>query len=217
MLSDRTAPASARKHRSTMLPILVLGAMLAACGGGSSGPPTYTVGGTVEDLASGTSVSLQNNGVDLLIVRSNSTFTFATPLTSGSHYTVTISAQPTGQTCAVTGGSGAVTTANITGVFVTCHPSYSVGGTVQGLRPGSTVTLLDNDGDSLTISSNSLFTFSTLIPYLGTYKVTVGTQPPGQTCSVSYGGGLASDANVTNITVQCATEVVLWNFDVSSG
>src|SRR4029077_16556584 len=98
--------------RSTLL---VFTLVLNACGGGggyggSSGPPpvTYTVGGTVSGLPSGHSVVLLDNGGDSTTVSSNTTFTFATAIAAGSQYTVTVGTQPTGETCTVTGGMGAI-------------------------------------------------------------------------------------------------------------
>jgi Kelch motif/Galactose oxidase, central domain len=88
----------------------------------SSGPvtPMYTIGGTVSGLAGGATLSLQNNGGDTLTVSANGIFTFATGSATGAAYAVTISAQPSGQTCAVSGGSGTVGTANIGNVAVSC-------------------------------------------------------------------------------------------------
>jgi hypothetical protein len=96
---------------------------LAGCGGGSSSsvtPPqtTYSVGGTVSGLT-GTGLTLQNNGGDTLSV-TGGTFTFATKLPSGGSYDVTISAQPSGQTCTSSGNSGTVGSANVTTVLITC-------------------------------------------------------------------------------------------------
>src|SRR5579864_2240194 len=58
-----------------------------------------TVGGTISGLtASG--LVLQDNGADNLTVAANATtFTFATPVVTGSPYAVTVLTQPTGETC----------------------------------------------------------------------------------------------------------------------
>ncbi len=79
---------------------------------------TYSVGGTASGL-SGTAV-LQDNGGDNLNVSANGSFTFATKLSSGAAYTVTVVTNPAGQTCSVTSGTGTVGSANITNVAVTC-------------------------------------------------------------------------------------------------
>ena len=77
----------------------------------------YSVGGTVSGLTG--SVTLQNNGGDDIIKTTNDGFTF-TAQAEGSDYAVTVSSQPTGQTCTVTNGSGTNITANITSVAVDC-------------------------------------------------------------------------------------------------
>jgi hypothetical protein len=85
--------------------------------------PSYTVGGTVSGL-SGT-VVLQDNGADDLSLSANGTFTFATALLSGLNYNVTVKTNPSGQSCTVASGSGAVGSANVTNVAVTCAASVT--------------------------------------------------------------------------------------------
>ena len=94
-------------------------------GGDVTTIPTYSVGGTASGL-SGT-VVLQDNGGDNLSVAANGSFTFPTKLTSGSAYAVTVLTQPTGQTCAVSGGTGTVGSANVASVAVTCTTSGGSG------------------------------------------------------------------------------------------
>lgn len=87
--------------------------------GGSAPPPsTYTVGGSISGLTG--SVTLQNNGADNLVSNANGGFTFATALSDGSAYAVTVSTQPTGQTCTISNGSGTISGADITDVGVSC-------------------------------------------------------------------------------------------------
>src|SRR5579871_65017 len=109
--------------------LIALSLTLTSCGGGGGGgyggsstppPATYTVGGTVSGLSSGHSVALLDNGGDSTTVSSNTTFTFPTALASGAQYAVTVGTQPTGETCAVTGGSGTIGMSGITSVIVTC-------------------------------------------------------------------------------------------------
>jgi len=82
-------------------------------------PTTYTVGGTVSGLT-GTGLALQNNGGDTLAVAADGPFTFVTALADLAAYAVTVSAQPIGQTCSVTNGSGNIAAANVTNVDVDC-------------------------------------------------------------------------------------------------
>ena len=130
-------------------------------GGDVTTTPTYSVGGTVSGLTG--TVVLQDNGGDNLSVTANGSFTFPTQLASGAAYAVTVKTQPAGQTCAVSGGTGTVGTANVTSVAVTCTTTppatYSVGGAVSGLT--GTVVLQDNGGDNLSVAANGSFTFAT--------------------------------------------------------
>jgi 6-phosphogluconolactonase (cycloisomerase 2 family) len=180
---------------------------IAACGGNdnSSGPAaTYTVGGTLTGLASGESVTLADNNTDALTVVGNGTFTFKTPVAESGAYSVTITAQPAGQNCTITGGSGTVST-DVTSVGVACKNTlYTVGGTVTGLNPGASITLQDNGADTLIVSANGTFTFATSLAYNATYTVTATTQPvaQGQVCTVTNGFSVVT-GNVTIVAVTC--------------
>jgi N-acetylneuraminic acid mutarotase len=81
-------------------------------------PLTFTVGGTVSGLTA--TVVLEDNAADNLSIAANGSFVFNTPLASGASYAVTILTQPAGQTCAVSNGTGSVSSANVTSVTVTC-------------------------------------------------------------------------------------------------
>ena len=79
--------------------------------------------------------------------------------------------------------------------------TYTLGGTVSGLK-GSGLVLQNNGGDSLTISTNSTFTFATTLANGAGYSVAVLTQPtgPAQTCTVDNGTGTVSGANASGKT-----------------
>jgi sugar lactone lactonase YvrE len=80
--------------------------------------------------------------------------------------------------------------------------TYTIGGTVSGLA-ASGLTLDDNGGDTLTVSSGAtMFTFSTALASGTAYAVTVASQPNGELCTVSSGTGTAT-ANVTSVVVSC--------------
>ena len=164
-------------------------------------PPSYSVGGTVTGLVG--TVKLADNGTDVLTVTANGSYTFQTQLLSGAAYAVTVVAQPSGQVCTVTNGSGTIAAANVTTVAVACTqaPTYSVGGTVSGLS--GTLKLNDNGADTLIITANGTFTFSAQLAAGATYSVTVAAQPAGQTCAVSSGTGTIASANITAVAVTC--------------
>jgi alpha-tubulin suppressor-like RCC1 family protein len=166
---------------------------------------TFTVGGTISGL-SGSGMVLQNNSGDNLAVSADGSFTFATPIASGSTYSVTVLTQPStpSQSCVVTGGGGTAS-GNITGVQVNCTTiSFAVGGTITGLTAGGMV-LQDNGGDNLAVGASATsFTFATQVASGATYAVTVFTQPTGQTCSVTNGSGTVGNASISSVTINCA-------------
>jgi len=203
-----------------LMAVIVVAGTFSGCGGGGSTsttpppPATYTIGGTVAGLT-GTGLVLQDNGGDnLTIAASATTFTFATKITSGGAYAVTVLTQPTSpaQMCTVASGGSGKATANVTNVQVACSSSYTVGGMVTGLS-GTGLVLQDNLADNLTVNANGTFTFATAVASGGNYSVTVSTQPtnPAQMCVVSGGTGAVGNANLTSVLVTCTnTTAAAW-------
>lgn len=166
---------------------------------------TFTVGGTVTGLTGG-QIMLRNNGSDALTVAANGGYTFNTAVAYNGAYNVTVATQPTGQTCTVANGAGLATATNITNVAVTCSTNhYTIRGTVSGLAGRAQVTLNDNGGDPVIVAANGSFSFATPVAYGGSYAVTAGTQPVGQTCTVTNASGSGVSAEVSNVAVTCAT------------
>ena len=196
----------ATRFRPTALRALAVLPLLAlpACGGGGGGgfvPPQYTIGGTIAGLAAGGTAVLQVNGGGNLSVSNNGSFTFPTPLTSGTTYTVTVSSAPANQSCSIANGSGTVTAA-VNNITITCQTFFTIGGSVSGLN--GTLVLRNNGGDDLTITANGAFTFAARVASGAGYAVTVRTQPSGQNCGVAGGTGTAA-ANVSSVLVTCTT------------
>lgn len=71
---------------------------LAACGGGASHLPAYTIGGMLSGLAADQQVSLADNQTDSLILSADGAFTFKTAVAANGSYSVSVATQPTGQT-----------------------------------------------------------------------------------------------------------------------
>lgn len=200
--------------------------ILTGCGGGSStpavsgggAPSSYSIGGTVSGLSSGQTVTLADNGGDALTVSADGGFTFSSALSSGASYAVTVQSSPSGDTCAVSNGSGTVSAGNVTGVAVSCtaatSQTHTIGGTVSGLSTGQSVTLRDNGSDTVVVSSNGGFTFPTALASGSAYSVSVGVQPTAETCSISNAAGTVGSTNVSNVAVACAasTEGVVYSF-----
>ncbi|MDP9339515.1 MAG: kelch motif-containing protein [Acidobacteriota bacterium] len=186
---------------------------------------SFTVGGTVTGVV-GTGLVLQDNAGDNLTITANGSFTFATPVATGSSYSVTILTQPSNpaQTCTVTSGTASGTaTGNVSTVAVTCTAvTFSVGGNVVGLLgpppppPNSPLTdnsfqLLNNGGDNEIITQNGPFTFATPVAQNGAYFVNAISFPSTQSngCTLWNYSGVAS-ANVTSILVDCGHDD--WTF-----
>lgn len=79
---------------------------------------------------------------------------------------------------------------------------YSVGGNVTNLS-GSGLVLQRNYDNDLSISGNGAFTFSGKLVSGSTYGITVLTHPTGQVCAVINESGAITNADVTNIIVNC--------------
>ena len=186
------------------LAIATLGAslVLAACDGSNEAPrraPFVTIGGTAAGLAG--SVTLQNNGGNNLGIAADGPFTFTALFAPGAAYSVTVQAQPTGQTCSITNSSGTAA-GNVTAIALECQSNPTIGGTIAGLS--GTVILQNNGGDSLSTTANGPFTFTASVAPGTAYSVSVQTQPAGQTCGITNGSGTAS-GNVTSVAVLCET------------
>jgi uncharacterized repeat protein (TIGR03803 family) len=107
-------------------------------------------------------------------------------------------------TATPTATATATPTATPTATATATPVAYSVGGTVSGLS-GSSVTLINNEIDALTVSSNGPYTFSLTSAGPGVYSVLIAAQPPGQVCTVANGTGVITNASITNVNVACAT------------
>jgi hypothetical protein len=168
---------------------------------------SFTIGGTVTGLA-GSGLVLRN-GADSLSIVSIGAFTFPTPQASGSHYNVTVGAQPSNpaQTCTVEFASGTVAGEDVRNVRVTCATStFRVGGAVTGLL-GDRVVLENNGRDAVEVVADGAFFFPQRIATGGAYHVTVRTNPsnPAQGCVVARGAGTVGNADVNDVAVTCTT------------
>jgi hypothetical protein len=168
----------------------------------------YTISGTLFGLSG--QVVLENNLGDDVTLMGNGGFAFSMTVPSGSPYSVTVLTPPTSpnQTCVVTSGTGIVTNADVTDVIVQCTTdSYTIGGTVNGLASGESVTLSDNVADSLMQNTNGTFVFMIPVANGSTYTVSVSAQPGSpiqQTCVITNGAGTVGTSNITNVIVNCA-------------
>lgn len=175
---------------------------------------SYSIQVSVAGL-SGSGLVLQNssNGDTIAAINANGTYTFATPVMSGVSYNIVVSVQPSSpaQTCSVSAGSGTVGGANVTGITINCSlNSYTIGGNLSGYSASVGAPVLKDSisGQTVTLSANGAYSFSSPIVSGQNYNVTLQTLPtnPWQTCSVTGGSGTVSGSNVTNIDIACSLD-----------
>ncbi|MYN04937.1 hypothetical protein GTP41_22845 [Pseudoduganella sp. DS3] len=173
---------------------IVLSCVIAGCGGGgSSAPPepaTYSVGGNVNGLASGRSVVLQNGSGDGLTVSANGSFVFATKVTSGTNYAVSVKTQPVGQTCVASDSQGVVS-ANVSSIVVACS-SQPV---LKALSIVPTEIRYSQSTDQLVMTTDSANVLHIVDPNTGTDRTIdllaqpkrLQLSPDGKLAAVLYG------------------------------
>ena len=187
----------------------------------SSGSNSYALKVSVSGLQEGKNVILSSGQStasnvftenETLGITTDGTYSFGS-FTSGTSYNITVGQQPVSQTCTVTSGEGSLS-ASTTIAVAYSFESYTISGTVVGMLSGQSVTLQNNSGDNLTVSSNTSFSFTTKVASGATYLVTVLTQPTGQTCTPNLNSGVVS-GNVTDISIICSYTVYTVSGNVS--
>jgi len=186
-----------------------------------SGSSSYELKVSVSGLQQGKNVVLSSGQStatnvftenEALGVTTDGTYSFGS-FTSGTSYNITVLQQPVSQTCTVTSGESSLS-ASTTVVIACSSESYTISGTVVGMLSGQSVTLQNNSGDNLTVSSNTSFSFTTKVASGATYLVTVLTQPTGQTCTPNLNSGVVS-GNVTDVSIICSYTVYTVSGNVS--
>ncbi|HEY0747230.1 MAG TPA: kelch repeat-containing protein [Steroidobacteraceae bacterium] len=165
----------------------------------------YSLGGTIAGLDA-TGLVLANGSDQLTVSLGANSFMLPTPVAFASSYAVTVMTQPTGLTCTVSAGSGAMPAANVSSVSVVCaHQSYTLSGAISGLN--GTGLVLANGADRLSVASGAAaFTLPASVAFGSSYAVTVATQPAGVSCTVSSGSGTMPAMNVTSVDVVCSDQ-----------
>lgn len=185
--------------------------------------PNVPVAGTLTGLVASTSLTMGTKTgasvgapidstaliLDQGAIAKNGAFTLPYYIVNGYKYSVVVAVQPAAQVCTVLNGDGVADNTNLpaaTKVAVNCVAGVPIAGTVTGLGSGLSLVLLNNGGDALGRTALGAFTFPSSLLNGSTYSVTVGTQPTGQTCTVTNGSGtavLATPSTASNIAVNC--------------
>ncbi|SFG38219.1 hypothetical protein SAMN05518865_111164 [Duganella sp. CF458] len=183
---------------------------LAACGGKGNGSLNLGVqvfGIDREGLV------LQNNGGDDLVITGTGSalYYFKTLMAPDAQFNVTIKSAPANVTCKLANNTGKINYYTYQQASVTCTPdAFTLGGTVSGLQ--GTGLVLANGAQTLGVTADGAWQFTTPIGNRSVYGVTVLTQPSNQTCSVSGGGnnlgaGTMPAEAVTSVRVTCVNKV----------
>jgi hypothetical protein len=81
--------------------------------------------------------------------------------------------------------------------------TYSLSGKARNIRPGTTVVLQNNKGDNISISAGATsFTFPTRVSTGASYNISIFSHPQ-QTCKILHGNGTASDADISDVILEC--------------
>ena len=180
--------------------VVSLVAILASCG--TSPGYSYTIGGTVIGLA-GSGLVLQNNGGDDRSLSANGAFSFPTPLSDTSAYTITVKTQPTtpSQICTVNNGTGTINGEPAGDVVVNCMTgSASIAFSSSGAAEFAYVAKTNGTISDGTISAYAINTTNGTLSPLGT-PVAAGKFP----ASITVAGGFAYVANMSDNTISAYT------------
>ncbi len=100
--------------------------------------------------------------------------------------------------------SNSPSTAAATPVVSLAARTYTIGGTVIGLKNPGTVRIRDKTAlENESVTSNGTFKLPRAVKSGTAYDVTIGTAPTGQSCAVQNGSGTVAKANITNVLVYC--------------
>lgn len=194
---------------------IILICSLQGCGGGSTSIDTtdsrFTLTATVSGLISGAQVVLSTES-DSVTASGNGAIDFSKKLANGANYSISVSSQPTGQTCSISDASGTIASVNVKNILVNCitnpaptySASYSVSYSVSGLSNGQTVSV-NNGIETVNSTSNANYTFNNRLTNGSSYVVSIATQPTNQFCKISNASGVISNSNISNISISCST------------
>lgn len=93
---------------------------------------------------------------------------------------------------------------------------HTIGGSVNGLLPGRSLTLRLTAGaghEDLPLSANGGFTFGSIVPYGLAYAVSLAAAPVDETCAIANASGTMPATDVGGIVVTCVDRIFGNGFD----
>jgi len=174
----------------------------------------YNIGGSANGLTSKLILSLTINSSStsyLTLNSGNTSILFTEKAIDGSFYSVQIVSSS--QSCSLSNNTGVVASTDVTGITLSCQPSYSVGGSTTGLTLGNTVilTLQANgvDVENITVQNAGTpinfpnFTFTTLLLKDVFYNVKITYT--SQLCTIAANSGTIVSSNISTVAIDCPT------------
>ncbi len=88
----------------------------------------------------------------------------------------------------------------------------TLSGSLSGLAPGLSIALQVNAANDITLTSDQTFSFPSTLTSNRGYKVSLVTQPVGQTCSIANGNGFVDSTgnNVSGIAITCVSGLTIF-------
>jgi hypothetical protein len=191
--------------------LAIIGSTLLAALVGCGGFVYTTVGGSVKGLTT--------DGKSVLVLVNDASYSqsmsadgaFSFKIASNAAYNISVYTQPNPVNCAITNGSGKMTSeAPVTSISVNCVPNVPLSGVLTGLNDTKTLQLAVNDIQQTVITANGAFDLQTYIVNQKTYDVKVSIPPASQVCTVLNGAGTANISNLAaakNIAINCVAGV----------
>ncbi|MBI3188124.1 MAG: right-handed parallel beta-helix repeat-containing protein, partial [Gammaproteobacteria bacterium] len=168
----------------------------------------YRVGGYISGISG--LVVLKLNGSEELARTYDGAFTFATPLTTGMSYAVTVPTVASGYVCQVVNGTGVIANSNYPFVDIDCQriatdirPQVDPDGAYLDADETLTLTLNATEDMLLDRWDWSNVAFNTVLSAGSHYTVTVKTPPAGETCVLHNSVGVIQLGVTPLITIHC--------------
>ncbi len=190
----------------SLLTLLSSSLLLAACGGGGSSGGGLSSQASSTPNSSSSSLSSESSSESLSSASSD-----ASPGSSAS--ATSLSSVSSQSSDASQNSVSSSSSSSSSGVVVV--PTYSVGGSLQGIVGAG--LQIANGSDQLALTANGNFVFTNELHQGDSYIVTVTQQPtaPAQTCVLANASGTVGAADITNVQISCTTNTYSVGGDVS--